>query len=82
MANTTMNVSISEELKAQALAQVRKQHFSTASDYIQSLIRQDIEKEKERLRFEAFVQEGIESGEPVEISLTELRERLTARLPK
>ncbi len=82
MASTTMNISIPEELKTEALNQVKKNHYSTTSDYIQALIRRDISGAAERERFDRFILQGIESGEPVEMTLDDLRERLFARAKK
>lgn len=82
MASTTMNISIPEELKVEALKQVKRNHYSTTSDYIQALIRRDISSAAERERFDRFILQGIESGEPVEMTLDDLRKRLSARVKK
>lgn len=62
MAKTTMNVSIPDSLKDLALLQAEKNHFSTLSDYIQHLIRSDVERQKNQEHFEAFIRAGVESG--------------------
>ena len=62
MAKTTMNVSITDSLKDLAQQQAEKNHFSTLSDYIQHLIRSDVEREKNQENFEAFIRAGLESG--------------------
>ena len=62
MAKTTMNVSISDGLKELAQQQVEARHFSTMSDYIQDLIRNDIERQKAKEQFDAYIQAGVDSG--------------------
>lgn len=62
MAKTTMNVSISDSLKDLAQQQVYKNHYSTMSDYIQHLIRADVEKQKAQDQFDQFIEAGIKSG--------------------
>ena len=62
MAKTTMNVSISDSLKDKAQLQVQKNDFSTMSDYIQHLIRTDVERQKAREQFDAYIQAGVDSG--------------------
>lgn len=47
--------------------QVAKGGYSTTSEYIRHLIRQDVER-VEKARLEALLLEGLDSGEPVEIT--------------
>lgn len=44
MTETTLNLSIDNELKELAQKQSEEKHFSTMSDYITHLIRNDVEK--------------------------------------
>ena len=62
MAKTTINVSVSDSLKELARQQVEKKHFSTMSDYIQHLIRADVDRQKAQEQFDAYIQAGIDSG--------------------
>lgn len=62
MSKTTMNVSISDSLKDLAQQQVQKNHFSTMSDYIQHLIRSDVDRQKAQEQFDKFIDAGINSG--------------------
>ena len=62
MKNTTMKVSLPDELRNAAQRLSKKQQYSTTSGFIQHLIRREdtIDRETERLR--ALIQEGIDSG--------------------
>lgn len=62
MAKTTINVSVSDSLKELARQQVERNHFSTMSDYIQHLIRTDIDRQKAQEQFDQFIEAGINSG--------------------
>ena len=88
MAKTTMNVSITHGLKELAQRQVEAGHFSTMSDYITHLIRNDVEKEKVRHLFDEqgfdldqFIQAGIDSG-PSKLSGPEIHEKARKRISK
>lgn len=61
MANTSMNVSLPESLKAYVLERVAEGTFSNPSDYVRALIREDRRRRAED-RLEALLLEGIESG--------------------
>jgi len=62
MAKTTMNVSIADGLKELAQEQVEARHFSTMSDYIQDLIRSDVERQNAKAQFDAYIKAGVDSG--------------------
>ncbi len=79
---TTLNISLPESMRAFINEQVAKGGYSTASEYISHLIRQD-QKRAEQIKLEAMVLEGLDSGEPIEVTdkwwknkTTELVERL------
>lgn len=72
MPNTTLNLSIPEELKQKAIEQAKDQHFSSTSDYLQHLIRTDTTEAEQRKRLSDFLEVGIVSGEAKEMSLDEL----------
>jgi Arc/MetJ-type ribon-helix-helix transcriptional regulator len=54
-------------------------HYSTASDYIQALIRQDVAKKAATKQLEALLEQGMESG-IAEASGEELFRALRAHL--
>ena len=72
MPNTTLNLSIPPELKDKAIEQARTQHFSSTSDYLQHLIRNDAGLAEEKKKLNAFLEAGLASGEAKEMSLDEL----------
>ena len=59
--NTTLNVSLPEPLKEYVQDRVSEGIYSNASDYVRSLIREDMQKSAER-RLEAYLLKGINSG--------------------
>ncbi len=70
--NTTFNLSIPRDLKEKARYQARQRHFSSTSDYLQHLIRNDIEMAEQKHELSAFLQAGLTSGEAKPLSLDEL----------
>ena len=79
---TTLNISLPESMREFIDRQIAQCGYSTASEYIRHLIRQDQEK-AEKKQIEKLLLEGLNSGESVEITddwwsqkLTELMERL------
>lgn len=60
----TMNISLPEQLKTIVEEQVGSGRYSSASEYVRELIRND-EKRREREKLEAMLLEGVRSGEPV-----------------
>ena len=71
MPNTTLNLSIPLELKEKALEQARERHFSPTSDYLQHLIRTDVELAEQKKKLSDFLQMGLDSGEAQDMSLEE-----------
>ena len=71
MPNTTLNLSIPLELKEKALEQARERHFSSTSDYLQHLIRTDVELAEQKKKLSDFLQMGLDSGEAQDMSLEE-----------
>jgi len=70
--NTTFNLSIPKGLKEKARVQARKRHFSSTSDYLQHLIRSDVELAEHKQELNAFLQAGLASGEAKPMSLDTL----------
>jgi antitoxin ParD1/3/4 len=61
VANVGMNVSLPEALKEFVQERVAEGTFSTPSDYVRTLIREDMKRSAEH-RLEALLMEGIDSG--------------------
>lgn len=64
---TTMNISLPDDLKAWVDEQVTTGGYGTTSEFVRHLIRQ-ARKDAARARLEALLLEGLESGEPVEMT--------------
>ena len=60
----TMNISLPENLKGFVDSQVQAGGYSTSSEYIRELIREDQKKKLEQ-RLSLLLLEGMQSGEPV-----------------
>jgi antitoxin ParD1/3/4 len=63
----TMNISLPDQLKEFVEAQIGSGRYSSVSEYVRDLIRDD-EKRKAQEKLEAMLMEGIQSGEPTEIT--------------
>jgi antitoxin ParD1/3/4 len=81
-AMTTVNISVPDSMRDFINEQVEKGGYSTTSEYIRQLIRQEVERVA-KMRLETLLLEGLDSGEPIEINddwweqkRTQLLERL------
>ncbi|MGD0297895.1 MAG: type II toxin-antitoxin system ParD family antitoxin [Bryobacteraceae bacterium] len=77
----SLNISLPKTLREYIDAQVQEGCYSTPSEYLRSLIRED-QKRKTAGRIEALLLEGLASGEPVEVDQAfwnKKRSALTAR---
>jgi antitoxin ParD1/3/4 len=63
----TMNISLPDQLKEFVDNQVVAGRYTSVSEYIGDLIRDD-EKRKTQDRLEALLMEGVQSGEPTEMT--------------
>jgi len=63
----TLNFSLPEELKRWVEAQVTSGGYGNTSEYIRELIRLD-RKRKAEERLEKLLIEGLDSGEPIEVT--------------
>jgi len=83
MGATSLNISLSRELKEKVNEQVKAHHYSNASDYVRQLIRRDIERKQAQEELRALLAEGMKSGvsnkSPEQI-FAELRDYIHARL--
>jgi len=73
MGQETMNIALPESLKQFVLTEVSRGGYSTASEYVRELIRAD-QKRKSRERLEALILEGLQSGEPAEMTAEDWEE--------
>jgi len=63
----SLNISLPQSLKEYVEGQVESHGYSTPSEYVRSLIRED-QKRRTEERLEALLLEGLDSGKPVEIT--------------
>ncbi len=63
---TTMNISLPDNLKDYVDTQVEQGGYSTSSEYIRELIREDQKKKLEQ-RLNFLLLEGLESGKPIPV---------------
>ena len=63
MAMTSMNISLPEELKKYVEAQA-KSGYSTPSEYVRELIRQD-QKQRAKEKLDQLLLAGLNSGDPI-----------------
>ena len=63
----TMNISLPDQLKEFVDGQVDSGRYSSVSEYVRDLIRDD-EKRKAQDKLETLLMEGIQSGEPTEMT--------------
>lgn len=57
----TMNISVTDDMKAFVEAQLSREGYASASEYLRSLIR-DAQKRQAKRELEAKLLEGLESG--------------------
>ena len=77
----TMNISLPEPLKEFVEGQLAEGRYSSVSEYVRELIRED-EKRKAEQRLEALLLEGLESEERelTKKDFDEIRKQALARL--
>ena len=63
----SLNISLPQSLKDYVEDQVKDSGYSTPSEYVRELLRQD-QKRRASEKLEALLLEGIESGAPIEIT--------------
>lgn len=66
---TTMNISLPDTLKDFVDSQVQEQGYSTSSEYVRTLIRNDQVKRAEQ-RLATLMLEGLESGPAMSVNET------------
>lgn len=64
---TPLNISLSESMQEFIEQRIAEAGYSTASEYIEYLIRED-QKQAARSQLEAKLIEGLRSGEPIEVT--------------
>ena len=67
MEMTSLNISLPRAMKEYIETQVQAGAFSTPSEYMRALVRED-QKRQQQEKLEAKLLESLESGEPVDIT--------------
>ena len=78
---TTLNISLPEPMRAYVDKRVAEGGYSTASEYIRRLVRED-QKRAAKDRLESLLMEAVEAGPAVEMTVAdwdELRRRVWQR---
>lgn len=81
---TTMNISLPDSMKEYVDAQLESRGYSTSSEYVRDLIRQDSVREAEK-QLAAMLQEAIDSGPSMPLDenfWAERRAELKRRFPQ
>ena len=60
MTTVTMNISLTDDLKAFVDQRIKTRGYSSTSEYMRDLVRRDEERAKEE-RFKALIEEGLDS---------------------
>ena len=74
----TMNISVTDRMRAWVEAKVREGEYATASDCMRDLVRERMDREAKLAALRQAVREGFESG-PSERSWEELLDEMRAR---
>jgi antitoxin ParD1/3/4 len=61
MRTVTMNISLTDELKAFVDSRIKARGYSSTSEYMRDLVRRDEERAGEE-RFKALLEDGMQSG--------------------
>jgi antitoxin ParD1/3/4 len=64
---SSINISLTDSMKAFVEEQVTKGGYNSASEYLQELIHQD-QKRKDKEHLESLLIAGLESGEAIEVT--------------
>ena len=75
----TMNISLPDQLKEFVDVQVGSGRYSSVSEYVRDLIRDD-EKRKAQEKLETLLMEGLQSGEPTDMTRQDWSDIRTAAL--
>ena len=67
MSMASLNISSPQSLKDYVEGQVQAAGYSTPSEYVRELLRQDQQRRAEQ-KLEALLLEGLNSGDPIEIT--------------
>ena len=78
---TSLNISLPSNLREYVEGEVRLGGYSTPSEYVRALIRED-QKRKALGKLESLLLEGLASGEPLEVNHAFWKRKRAAFLAK
>ncbi len=82
MANTSLHISLPEQLKDAVKRKVDEGHYSNPTDYVRQLIRQDILRDEAKKEFQSFIAKGVNSpssGQSPEEMIEEIRAEIQSK---
>lgn len=74
-----MNISLPEKMRDWVQTQIQSGKYSSSSDYLRDLIRQDQKKKDQIKRFQLAITEGLESGEAEDFDLKNFLKEMKAK---
>ena len=72
----TMNISITDLMRAWVQEQVESGQYAGNSDYVRDLIRRDQERAKRIEAMQAAIAKGLESGEATDFDIDAFKQRM------
>ena len=63
----SLNISLPDSMRRFIENQIMEEGYSTASEYVRKLVREE-QKRKAKEKLEALLLEGLNSGEPIEVT--------------
>jgi antitoxin ParD1/3/4 len=75
----TMNISLSDPMRDWVQTQIQAGHYSSSSDYVRDLIRQDQERKDNLKRLQQAISEGLESGVAESFDLKDFLKEMKAK---
>ena len=82
MANTTMNISLPEQMRDWVELQIDNGEYSNNSDYVRDLIRQDRKKKEKLIALQAAISEGLASGSAGKLDISQIKAKAKRRLSR
>ena len=75
----TMNISLPEQMRSWVQAQIEAGKYSSSSDYIRDLIRQDQERRDKMHALRSAITKGIESGDPEDFDFKAFKQAMLSK---
>ncbi len=75
----TMNISLPDPMRDWVQAQIQSGKYSSSSDYLRDLIRQDQERRDKLKRLQQAITEGLESGIAEDFDLKDFLQDMKAK---